>query len=276
MIIDTNGNLLLNNDLHIDEYIYHAGDTNTYIRVQEDAWTFRTGGGDRFILNNTINYSQVPLEIKCEGGNAATDGGRFLSVGYSGSNKIATMSSQYSSGNLCIGNGLAYDQAQTGFVSTFGNFSRARSAVVVNGGSITMVGTSGAQQTAVDSAVTAPLRHTFNTTNGSYTATGDVTAYSDERLKDDVKVIDNAIEKVQKIRGVTFIRNDIEDSKRHAGVIAQEVEKVLPEVVTQSEDTDIKTVAYGNMVGLLIEAIKEQQETINKLTSRINDIEKGE
>jgi hypothetical protein len=111
---------------------------------------------------------------------------------------------------------------------------------------------------------------------GSFTAGGDVTAYSDKKLKDDVKVIENAVEKIKQVRGVTFIRNDIEDNKRQAGVIAQEVEKVLPEVVGYDEDRDTKTVAYGNMVGLLIEAIKEQQETIDKLTSRLDDIEKGE
>ena len=111
---------------------------------------------------------------------------------------------------------------------------------------------------------------------GSFTAGGDVTAYSDKKLKDDVKVIENAVEKIKQVRGITFIRNDIEDSKRQAGVIAQEVEKVLPEVVGYDKDRDTKTVAYGNMVSLLIEAIKEQQETIDKLTSRIDDIEKGE
>ena len=111
---------------------------------------------------------------------------------------------------------------------------------------------------------------------GSFTAGADVIAYSDEKLKDDVQVIENAVEKVKQVRGVTFTRNDLEDQERHAGVIAQEVEKVLPEVVGYDEDRDTKTVAYGNMVGLLIEAIKEQQETIDKLTSRINDIEKGD
>ena len=116
---------------------------------------------------------------------------------------------------------------------------------------------------------------------GSMTASGDVIAYSDEKLKDNVQVIENAIQKVKQVRGVTFTRNDLEDTeKRHTGVIAQEVEKVLPEVVNyemgEFGTTEIKTVAYGNMVGLLIEAIKEQQETIEKLTSRINDIEKGE
>ena len=119
------------------------------------------------------------------------------------------------------------------------------------------------------------IRMTLDTSS-NLTVTGDVVAFSDEKLKDNIKVIENPIEKVKQIRGVTFTRNDLEDERKHTGVIAQEVEKVLPEVVLHDKDTDIKTVAYGNMVGLLVEAIKEQQETINKLTDRINDLEKKE
>jgi len=106
--------------------------------------------------------------------------------------------------------------------------------------------------------------------NGNITASGTVTATSDERLKENIEVIPNALEKVSKIRGVTFTRNDQEDKeKKHVGVIAQEVEKALPEVVMEGSD-GIKSVAYGNLVGLLIEAIKEQQKQINELKEEIN------
>jgi hypothetical protein len=100
---------------------------------------------------------------------------------------------------------------------------------------------------------------------GAVTASGDITAYSDSRLKENVEVIGNPIEKISKIRGVTFTRNDIENKeKRFSGVIAQEVLEVLPEVVAQGEN-GYYSVAYGNMIGLLIEAIKEQQKEINEL-----------
>ena len=102
-------------------------------------------------------------------------------------------------------------------------------------------------------------------------ASGTVTQASDESLKDDVQVIENAVEKVGQMRGVTYVRNDMEDDSRHAGVIAQEVESVLPEVVSESDG--IKSVAYGNMVGLLIEAVKEQQATIDALTKRVEELE---
>ena len=110
--------------------------------------------------------------------------------------------------------------------------------------------------------------------SGNLTMAGNITAYSDIRLKENIKVIPDALSKVQQLRGVTFTRNDTEDlEKLHTGVIAQEVEAVLPEAV--SEDNDgIKNVAYGNMVGLLIEAIKEQQTQIEELKALVQTLVK--
>jgi hypothetical protein len=118
---------------------------------------------------------------------------------------------------------------------------------------------------AINSYVSARL-------TGDVIATGIITANSDIKLKENIEIINNALEKVNQIRGVTFTRNDQDDKqKRHAGVIAQEVEKVLPEVVIEGND-GIKSVAYGNFVGLLIEAIKEQQTQINTLKEQIESI----
>ena len=93
---------------------------------------------------------------------------------------------------------------------------------------------------------------------GAIVASGNVTAYSDARLKTNVKTIDNALNKVSNMRGVYFDKDD----KRNTGVIAQEIEKVLPEVVM---DGEYKSVAYGNIVGVLIEAIKELNAKVEKL-----------
>lgn len=95
---------------------------------------------------------------------------------------------------------------------------------------------------------------------GTINAT-DFNSTSDIRYKKDLSVIDDALNKVLSINGYTFTLK--ETNQRSAGVIAQEVEKVLPEVVHGDETK--KTVSYGNMVGLLIEAIKEQQRQIEKL-----------
>jgi len=97
---------------------------------------------------------------------------------------------------------------------------------------------------------------------GDITATGDVTAYSDERLKRNIETINKPIDIVNALRGVKFEK----DGRHSTGVIAQEVEKVLPEVV-HTDAEGMKSVAYGNVVGVLIEAIKEQQKQIDWLTA---------
>jgi len=100
---------------------------------------------------------------------------------------------------------------------------------------------------------------------GAATFNNDVTAFSDERLKENIETIPNALDKVCQIRGVTFNRTDF-DGEKQMGVIAQEVEKIIPEVVKEDDSEDkIKSVAYGNMVGLLIEAIKDLKAEIDEL-----------
>ena len=112
------------------------------------------------------------------------------------------------------------------------------------------------------------LSSSGNALAGSFTATGDITAYSDKRLKTNIETISGALEKVNALRGVTFDK----DGKRGLGVIAQEVEKILPEVVLDGEK--YKSVAYGNIVGVLIEAMKEQQSQINELKEKLDGLTK--
>jgi hypothetical protein len=109
---------------------------------------------------------------------------------------------------------------------------------------------------------------------GSLYATGDITAYSDVRKKKDIVTVDSALEKVIKLRGVYYIRIDDETNTRQLGVIAQETQSVVPEVVKYSEGTDEYGVTYGNFAGLFIEAFKEQQKQIEELKSIINDLTK--
>ncbi len=98
------------------------------------------------------------------------------------------------------------------------------------------------------------------TNAGNLTALGNVTAYSDKRLKTDIKTIDNAVDIVNNLRGVTYTRKDT--NEKGIGVIAQEIEDVLPQVV---QDGEYKSVAYGNIVGVLIEAVKELKAEIEEL-----------
>ena len=100
---------------------------------------------------------------------------------------------------------------------------------------------------------------------GAATFNNDVTAFSDVILKDNIDTIDNALDRVKGMRGVFFDRKDNKD-RRQTGVIAQEVEPFLPEVVRETKDEKkIKSVAYGNMVGVLIEAIKQLDAKIEEL-----------
>ena len=103
---------------------------------------------------------------------------------------------------------------------------------------------------------------------GDFTATGDVTAYSDKRLKRNIETISNPVDIVNCLRGVNFEK----DGRHSTGVIAQEVEEFLPEVV-HTDAEGMKSVAYGNITGLLIEAIKEQQQTIENLQKQITDLQ---
>ena len=94
---------------------------------------------------------------------------------------------------------------------------------------------------------------------GSFTATGDITAYSDMALKSDIQTISDALQRVTQMRGVFFDK----DGRRGTGVIAQEVQKAVPEAVHDSGE--YLSVAYGNLVGVLIEAVKELATEVKAL-----------
>jgi len=109
------------------------------------------------------------------------------------------------------------------------------------------------------------------TVNGSISATGDISAYfsSDERLKDNIELINDPIQKLKQIKGVSFDWNDQSTNTGHdVGVIAQDIEKVLPELVA-TRDNGFKAVRYEKIVALLIEAVKEQQSQIEELKAKL-------
>jgi hypothetical protein len=105
----------------------------------------------------------------------------------------------------------------------------------------------------------------INADNVSVFAVGDVTIFSDQRLKTNVEVIQDALGKIDRICGYTFNKVDNPDGKRMAGVLAQEVAPILPEVVSTDPGTGHMSVAYGNMVSLLINGIKELNSEIRTL-----------
>jgi hypothetical protein len=113
------------------------------------------------------------------------------------------------------------------------------------------------------------------TVTGGITATGEITAYySDANLKKNVVEITDPIAKIMSIRGVTFRPNETAlalgvTDKEEVGVIAQEVEAVLPQLVTPSAFKGYKTVKYDKLTALLVEAVKAQQLQIDALRAEI-------
>lgn len=107
--------------------------------------------------------------------------------------------------------------------------------------------------------------------SGNMTVAGDLTAYSDVRVKTNIKTIENALDKVLNLRGVSYTRTDSEDKKTKIGVIAQETLPIVPEVVNQDND-GMYNVSYGNFGGLFIEAFKEQQKQIKVQAEQIDKL----
>ena len=116
--------------------------------------------------------------------------------------------------------------------------------------------------------------HWFNTRDGNAGMRGSLSQNSDIRLKENVEVIPNALEKTCSLRGIVYDRKD--GGGRLTGVVAQEVQAVLPEAVAVAED-ELQTlsVAYGNMVGLLIEAIKELKAEVDSLKTEVAALKAG-
>jgi len=115
--------------------------------------------------------------------------------------------------------------------------------------------------------------------DGTIYATGDITAFSDIRKKMNLEIIQNALDKMDKISGYTFdMVEPIKDAEqrhvttRHAGVIAQEVEAILPEVIYEDEK-GYKGVAYGNLTALLIQAVKELRAKVDVLEAKLESLE---
>jgi len=95
---------------------------------------------------------------------------------------------------------------------------------------------------------------------------------SDESLKKNIKPIDGALDKIKELDGVSFEWK--EGGKAGIGLIAQDVEQVFPELVSTNSKTGLKSVGYGNLVAVLIEAVKEQQREIDELKEDIEKLKK--
>jgi len=134
---------------------------------------------------------------------------------------------------------------------------------------------------ATSNITTNTLNATGNITTNTLNATGNITAYySDDKLKTKLGPILNSIEKVKSLNGFYYEANKTAQAlgykvKREVGVSAQEVQAIMPEIVSPAPiDNQYLTIDYGRLVPLLIEAIKEQQNIIDLQETRLAKLEK--
>jgi hypothetical protein len=207
-------------------------------------------------------------------------------------NSVSTATSVIENGNLMIGataqqtiagltpklycNGILYcgTSTKTGlYVST--DFTTPRVGInyiptlsdtvfTVSGGSTFSGG-----QTTFNSNIVVNDLATFN--NYIYSVRN-IIVTSDSNIKTDLKRIDEPLVKVQQLSGYTYLRKDT--LQRETGLIAQDVQQVLPEVIQALPNTNTLGIAYGNMMGLMVEAIKELTQKVEQLTNRVQYLEK--
>jgi hypothetical protein len=212
----------------------------------------------------------------------------------SGSSQLATDFEGRASTSKTIFSG----SSQVSLGSASGNIALATQttgdyvASLVQGTGVTITNNSGENATptiAIGQSVATSANAQFNSlgigmaasaTAGRIDATNDIVAYSssDIRFKENIKVIENPIEKIRKISGNTYdwkAENKIEHGYEgnDVGVIAQEIEAVLPQLV-QTRESGYKAVKYDKLVALLIEGIKEQQIQIDNLTAKVEELSK--
>jgi hypothetical protein len=235
-------------------------------------------------IGTTSPLAKLHVAGETYGGTAtSTSGSRLLSNQYSGSNRVNVLSTHRSSSAWCLGFAVeASTTADATFVSTAGNAAFAKGALHVDNELRFFSGS--AATVAIGSSVTMTERMRLSSA-GELHCDGDIVAFSttvsDRKFKDQIETIDNALDKVKALRGVEYTWNtSARKGERDMGLIAQEVEAVIPNVVREKKlvvgewadnPTTAKTVDYEKLTAVLIEAVKEQQEQINELKKLVED-----
>jgi len=200
-----------------------------------------TGGFWIFTNNTTDTGAGYTVTVKTVSGT-----GVLLTRGY------ATL--VYSTGNVSVTGNIFYalsDRLSIAGGTMIGNLNLPSNGLNVGSGQLQVTGGN-------------------VTTSGNITATGNVTAYSDERLKDNIETLDDALMIVNQMRGVKYTSK--ETGRPNIGLIAQEVMGVLPSVV-HHDDKGMLHIAYGNIVGLLVNAIQELTDEVANLEERVMELE---
>lgn len=149
-------------------------------------------------------------------------------------------------------------------------------AIHVNSNTCYILRSAAVNGTSWDNGPNDRFPMTLSLDTGDVVFSGNVTAYSDIRLKRDVQDLSYGLKEIMKLRPISYKRVGTDTDRLEVGFIAQEVRDVIPEIVhEQQDDQKTLTMSYDKMVAPLVRAIQEQQDMINKLMSRVEELEKG-
>ena len=253
-----------------DVQIRRAQSTNDRIVIEADQHSHYVNGTKR-------------LETKTDG---IYVNGISKASSYFQAESNGTLLRQYISG---WGNATTHDVLYNAYNSNYGDYVYLKAAgnstnnhgMIVVADSYIFMGRDNLTTGALDNSATAPITDVYCRidTSGNALFDGDVVAFSstiasDKRLKENVKDLNYGLKDVLNIRPVSFDWKEKRNAQHDIGVIAQEIEKIIPEVVEEvdtlnSEDTH-KTVDYAKLTSVLIKAVQEQQEQINELKEKLN------
>ena len=263
--------LLINNASIYAQSTISTASGNLYLLADSDIYLRPTG--DTVYMQGTAATEQLSFQLDAAGQTITSSDILYLKSS-TDDIYIQAEGGQVIMSDLSVGtNAFVFNLDTTPELDVAGNFTIDCSGDIyldADGGDIYLLDANVVRgRFNVETANTVKLytgTSTLNTTwfSDDMTVAGDITSNSDARLKENVVTVESALEKVTQMRGVYF--NKIGEENRSVGVIAQEMEEVLPEVVlTANDEEGIKSVAYGNIVGVLIEAIKELKLEIESL-----------
>ena len=276
--LDVNGDALISGDASISgsvgigttnpQQLLHLASTNPRIRLDDtDSGGYytelRQGGSATYLQLDQGNVGSGNFRITADGGN------EIFRFNDKGNVSIAGSDSSFDNNPTVDGLQLYYERdTQLATIASYDGTSGSELSIGTNDGTSDVV-----EAIRIDSSGNVGINSNAPTVkldvDGGVIVSGVVTATdynstSDARLKTNVHVIEDPLEKVLQINGVSF--NWIKDNKPSMGVIADNIQEVLPELVS---DADPKTVNYNGLIGLLIECVKQQQVEIEELKRKI-------
>jgi len=209
-------------------------------------------GGSWIVYNNTSGAFTVTFSPVSGGGSSVSVAQGTRSFIYSDGTNIAAVTSAAGTSGQVI-----YNSANV----LTGSSNLTFNGTTLTANAVTVTATMAANAITSSTTIAATTAITAGTT---ITAAGNITAFSDRSLKRDIQTIEHALGLVKKMRGVTF--EMINTGQPGIGVVAQEVQEVVPQVV--QDNNGVLSVAYGNLVGVLIEAVKELAARVEALESK--------